>query len=285
MTYRLSGNVKSTERRTSKLSTMLAASDAPVPAPMVLAGWWGDKFNRLYLNSVDTPKLKSVELRCRSAPRAPRRHHRKRLDATAEVRSRHRDSGEGFPAPLSRRADREIVHREDSRRNAQGRASHSAERRGHAESHAVAPPPCSNRYLDIPETVSLLNQERSNNQLIRFAGRRPSHLLRDDKTLPSLPSSVLNVLQTERTASRALIGTAGKHAGATRDTIRSGGHRQLFAPNHRKVDSEEVARNHDNFACSSGSCLRHSVRFRVCSSQSRRSIGSNPKWPISKRAR
>ncbi len=29
----------------------------------------------------------------------------------------------------------------------------------------------------------------------------------DDKTLPALPASVLNVLQTERTASRALIGS------------------------------------------------------------------------------
>ena len=29
---------------------------------MVLAGWWGDKFNRLFLNPVTTPKLKSVDV-------------------------------------------------------------------------------------------------------------------------------------------------------------------------------------------------------------------------------
>ena len=29
----------------------------------------------------------------------------------------------------------------------------------------------------------------------------------DDKTMPALPASVLNVLQTERTSSRVLIGT------------------------------------------------------------------------------
>ena len=28
--------------------TMLAPSEMPVPAPMLLAGWWGDKFNRLF---------------------------------------------------------------------------------------------------------------------------------------------------------------------------------------------------------------------------------------------
>ena len=64
-----------------------------------------------------------------------------------------------------------------------------------------------NRYMDIPETISLLNQERSNNQVyVSLVEGRPTYYA-DDKTLPSLPSSVLNVLQTERTASRGLIGT------------------------------------------------------------------------------
>ena len=34
---------------------MQAAGDMPMPAPMMLAGWWGDKFNRLFLNNVNTP--------------------------------------------------------------------------------------------------------------------------------------------------------------------------------------------------------------------------------------
>jgi hypothetical protein len=29
---------------------------------MVLAGWWGETFNRLFLNPVATPKLKSVDV-------------------------------------------------------------------------------------------------------------------------------------------------------------------------------------------------------------------------------
>ena len=29
---------------------------------MVLAGWWGDKFNRLYLNNVKTPDVKRVNV-------------------------------------------------------------------------------------------------------------------------------------------------------------------------------------------------------------------------------
>jgi len=60
-TYRMSGNVELDGQEKLSLSTMLAPTEAPVPAPMMLAGWWGDKFNRLFLNSVQTPKLKSVE--------------------------------------------------------------------------------------------------------------------------------------------------------------------------------------------------------------------------------
>ncbi len=59
-TYRLSGQVELDGQPGLSLTTMLAPSEMPVPAPMVLAGWWGDKFNRLFLNSVQTPKLKRV---------------------------------------------------------------------------------------------------------------------------------------------------------------------------------------------------------------------------------
>ena len=65
-----------------------------------------------------------------------------------------------------------------------------------------------NRYMDIPETISLLNQERGNNQVyVSMVEGRPTYYA-DDKTLPSLPSSVLNVLQAERTSTRVLTGTA-----------------------------------------------------------------------------
>ena len=92
--------------------------------------------------------------------------------------------------------------------------------------------------MDIPETVSLLNQERENNQLyVSLVEARPTYYS-DDKTLPALPASVLNVLQTERTASRALVGTPESARAAARDSVRPGGQRQLFAANHGKVESK-----------------------------------------------
>jgi hypothetical protein len=63
-----------------------------------------------------------------------------------------------------------------------------------------------NRYLDLPETVSLLNQERGNNRVyVSLVENRPSYFA-EDKIMPSLPASVLNVMQADRTSSRALIG-------------------------------------------------------------------------------
>ena len=52
-----------------------------------------------------------------------------------------------------------------------------------------------NRFIDLPETVSLINQERSNNRLyVSLVQPRPT-FYEDDKTMPSLPASVLNVMQ------------------------------------------------------------------------------------------
>src|SRR3989449_2494804 len=61
-TYRLSGKVDLDGGNSLSLNTMQASGEMPMPAPMLLAGWWGDKFNRLYLNAVKTPRLKRVSV-------------------------------------------------------------------------------------------------------------------------------------------------------------------------------------------------------------------------------
>jgi hypothetical protein len=60
----------------------------------------------------------------------------------------------------------------------------------------------SDRFMDLPQEVSLINQERSNNKMyISLVEPRPT-VYSEDKSLPSLPASVMNVMQTGRTASR-----------------------------------------------------------------------------------
>jgi hypothetical protein len=60
----------------------------------------------------------------------------------------------------------------------------------------------SDRFLDIPQTVSLLNQERTNDKVyVSLVEPRPT-VYYEDKSLPALPASVMNVMQTGRSATR-----------------------------------------------------------------------------------
>src|SRR5271166_5889919 len=61
ITYRMSGHVELAGGSGFNVSTMLGGSESLAAPPMVLASWWGDKFSRLFLNSVALPKLTSVE--------------------------------------------------------------------------------------------------------------------------------------------------------------------------------------------------------------------------------
>ena len=61
-TYRLHGELQVQGQQRIELTTMQAPAETPIPTPMLLAGWWGDKFNRLYVNSDKMPKLDAVNV-------------------------------------------------------------------------------------------------------------------------------------------------------------------------------------------------------------------------------
>ncbi|HVP00397.1 MAG TPA: hypothetical protein VMT15_20135 [Bryobacteraceae bacterium] len=206
ITYRMNGRVDVDGDRAIQVSTMLAPSEAPVPAPMALAGWWADKFNRLFLNPVAMPKLKSVEI---SVDLLPER--RTAAIDYAWTPAIDVDAGTEIPVKIFLRPYRgERIERDVRVKIPAGMAKgeqrilfSDADTLNRMQNAAVL----GNRYMDIPETISLLNQERGNNQVyVSLVEGRPTYYA-DDKTLPSLPSSVLNVLQAERTATRALMGT------------------------------------------------------------------------------
>jgi hypothetical protein len=206
-TYRLSGQVELEGQPNLSLSTMLAPSEMPVPVPMVLAGWWGDKFNRLYLNSVQTPKLKRVNATVDLLPErriatienawTPNGEVQAGAEVPVKVFLRpyrgdriERDFAIKLPAGLSKGDHRILLSDADTLNRMQSVAG------------------MMNRYIDIPQTVSLINQERTNNRLyVSLVDPRPT-IYSDDKTLPSLPASVLNVMQTGRTASRPMTSSS-----------------------------------------------------------------------------
>jgi hypothetical protein len=210
ITYRMKGQVHlegAPGDRTINVSTMLAPSEAPVAPPMALAGWWGDKFNRLFLNPVAMPKLKSVDITVDLLPERRTAAIDYAWTPNADV-----DAGTEIPVKVflrpyrGERIERDVVVKIPA---GMPRGEHrilfsDADTLNRMQNAAVL----GNRYMDIPETISLLNQERGNSQLyVSLVEGRPTYYA-DDKTLPSLPSSVLNVLQGERTSTRVLVGSS-----------------------------------------------------------------------------
>jgi len=200
-TYRVSGTVELDGQQRMLFSTMQAPSEISVPAPMVLAGWWGDKFNRLYMNEVKTPRLKSVDATVDLLP-----DRRIASIENAWIPSSEVAPGEQVPVKVFLRPYRgPRIERTFDFKIPAGlpRGEHrillsDAETLNRLQSMAGF----MNRFIDVPQIVSLINQERANDKLyVSLVEARPT-VYYDDKTLPSLPASVLNVMQTGRSASR-----------------------------------------------------------------------------------
>jgi len=200
-TYRMSGKVAVDGEQDLNISTMLAPSELPVPTPMVLAGWWGDKFNRLFLNSVHTPKIKSVDATVDLLPDRKIATIENAWVSNAEV-----EAGSTLPIKVFLRPYRgERIERDFNLKIPAGLAKgehgillSDADTLNRMQSAAIT----SDRFMDIPQEISLINQERTNNKLyISLVEPRPT-VYYEDKSLPSLPASIMNVMQTGRTASR-----------------------------------------------------------------------------------
>jgi SpoIVB peptidase S55 len=202
-TYRLKGNVEMSGPGIS-LSTMAASGEGPMPAPLAMASWWGNMFNRLYLNNVTTPDVKRVNVTVDLLP-----ERRVATIESAWVQEPEVRAGDSVPVKVFLRPYRgDRIERDFTVKIPEGLAKgdhrimlSDADTVNRMQNMAGM----MNRYIDLPQTVSLLNQERSNNKLyVSLVESTPTAYF-DDKTLPSLPASVLNVMQAGRASSRAVV--------------------------------------------------------------------------------
>jgi hypothetical protein len=203
-TYRLRGQLQVEGQHRIDLTTMQAPAGTQVPTPMLLAGWWGDKFNRLYVNSNKLPRLDSVDV---SVDLLPERriaqiesawisdnkvtpgtevpvkvflkpYKGDRLERTVNVR---------IPAGLTRGEHQILFSDGETLSRFQNIASSL------------------NRIEDIPQTVALLNDERKNNRVYVSLIESQPTVYSDEKVLPSLPASVLNVMQSGRATNHQFV--------------------------------------------------------------------------------
>ena len=205
-TYRLSGNVEMNGPGHIGLATMQAAGDMPMPAPMALAVWLGEKFNRLYMNNVNTPDVKGVTMNLDLLP-----ERRVAAIETGWVANTEVQAGDDLPVRVSLRPYRgEPIQREVIVKIPAGLAKgdhrillSDADTLNRMQNAAGF----MNRFIDVPQAVSLLNQERTNNRLYVSLVKASPTAYYDDKTMPSMPSSVLNVMQAGRASNRAMVTT------------------------------------------------------------------------------
>ncbi len=203
-TYRLSGKVELDGGQSLSLETMQAPSEVPIPAPILLAGWVGDKFNRLFLNAVKAPRLKRVDVNVDLLPQRRIATIENAWAGLSEV-----DAGGEVPVKVFLRPYRgERLERAFNLKIPAGlpKGEHGillsdAETLNRLQGAAGR----ANRFIDLAQTVSLINQERTNNQLYVSLVQASPTVYYDDKTLPSLPASVLNVMQAGNAANRPFI--------------------------------------------------------------------------------
>jgi len=203
-TYRLSGNVEMKGGVNIALSTMQTTGQIPVPAPMLLAGWFGEKFNRLYLNNVKTPEVGRVNVAVDLLP-----ERRIASIENAWVADNDVEAGQELPVKVFLRPYRgDPIERDFTIRIPETlpKGDHhillsDADTVNRMQSLAGM----MSRFLDVSETVSLLNQERSNNRLYVSLVEASPTAYYDDKTMPSLPGSVLNVMQAGRSPGRGFL--------------------------------------------------------------------------------
>jgi hypothetical protein len=185
---------------------MQATGDMPMPAPMALAIWLGDKFNRLYLNNVNTPDVKGVTLSLDLLP-----ERRVAAIETGWVANTEVQAGDSLPVKISVRPYRdEAIQREVVVKIPAGLAKgehrillSDADTLNRMQNSAGF----MNRFIDVPQAVSLLNQERTNNRLYVSLVQASPTAYYDDKAMPNMPASVLNVIQAGRASNRAMVTT------------------------------------------------------------------------------
>ena len=204
VTYRISGSLDVEGQQKIALANIFTQTEMPSPPPMQMALWWGDKFNRLFMNTVRMPRLKSVDV---TLDLLPVRKSATIESAFADVSEI--DAGGEVPLKVFLRPFRGgRIERAITVKIPAGfpKGDHrillsDAETLNRLQTFAGM----SNRFIDLPQTVSLINQERTNNKLyVSLIQARPTSYV-DDKTMPSLPASVANVMQNGRSANRPMF--------------------------------------------------------------------------------
>lgn len=204
ITYRFSGKVDFEGLPRMNLATMLPPpTDSPVPAPIQLAGYLGEKMNRLFANPIQMPKVKNIDLVVDLLPERRIAAIESAWISQSEITPGETLTVKAFLRPFrGERIEKEIkIKIPEGMPKGEHRVLISDSEVVNQPQRAV---PMQQRFLDLNETVSLINQEKSNTALYATLLQMRPTVYSEDKTMPNLPQSVVNIMQTGRSANRML---------------------------------------------------------------------------------
>ena len=192
-TYRLRGDIALLGYPKLGVSNMYAPSDGTQPTAYSIAVSVGERFSRIFDNPYETPKIEGVELDFDLVPdRRSARLETARTDVT-EARPGDQITIETLLRPY--RGDsilRQIpVKIPTSTPKGTLRILVSD---GDTLDKMRRAPAGTNRRLDLGSTIALLNKEHSNSQLyVSLLEANPQAMV-EDKVMPTLPLSIMNVM-------------------------------------------------------------------------------------------
>lgn len=204
ITYRLKGTIDVAGFPPVNLQNMFAPADAGGPTAAAVAAAIGERFNRIYENPYGRADFKAVNLDFDLLrERRWARLESARTDVT-EVRPGDEITVEAVLRPY--RGDRILRQVTVKIPTSTPRGSlRILVSDGDSLDRLRRMPPAFGRKLDLASTIAMLNQERSNNRLyVSLLEANPSAMV-EDKIMPTMPASVMNVMEGMRGSQDMLV--------------------------------------------------------------------------------
>jgi hypothetical protein len=214
-TYRLDGNISVLGYPKLSVKDMYAPADGATPTAYGIALALGENFSRIFENPYETPKIEGVELNFDLIPdRRSARLESARTDVT-EARPGDQITIEALLRPYRGDSILQQISVKIPTSTPRG-TLHILVSDGDTvdKMHHVSGP--MTRHLDLGSTIALLNKEHSNSDVyVSLLENNPQAMV-EDKVMPTLPLSVMNVMDGMRgTQDMVVVGESAVDEAAT----------------------------------------------------------------------
>ncbi len=197
ITYRMNGVLSVKGYPDVKLRNMFAPQDNGQPAAALAAATIGDRFGRIYGNPLDAPDIQGVKLDFDLV----RERRSARLEAARTDMTEARPGDQIMVETVIRPYRGERLVRQISIRIPTSTAKGTLRilvSDGDTLDRMRRGTPMMNRGLGLAPTIALLNKERANDRVyVSLIGSDPEAMVAD-KVMPTLPLSVMNVMDNMR---------------------------------------------------------------------------------------